>query len=141
MKDDCDVNGDPVSRYGAEAPSLALDWAYLARQTLGDADLECELLCAFRDQAESILRRLRGVQPMAARERADFAHLLKGSARAIGAIRVGLACETYEARLADCGSAALADFGPAAEDALRDLAAAVAEATDAIDRSLAKRSL
>jgi HPt (histidine-containing phosphotransfer) domain-containing protein len=121
------VNGGPVSRDGSKTRRSALDFAYLARQTLGDADLEIELLHAFRAQAESILRRLRGAQPIEARERADFAHLLKGSARAIGAIRVGLACETYEARLAECG--------PAAADALRDLAAAVVEALAPIDKS------
>lgn len=132
IRDDFDVNDDRISCDGSEAKDSALDWVYLARQTFGDAELEFELLCAFRVQAEVILHRLRGSQPMADWEKADFAHLLKGSARAIGAIRVGSACEAYEALLADAG--------PSANDALRDLAEAVAEAIDEIDQSLAERS-
>ncbi|WOJ89885.1 Hpt domain-containing protein [Methylocapsa polymorpha] len=126
------MNDDRISCEGSEAKHLALDWDYLARQTFGDVGLEFELLCVFRAQAEVVLQRLRGSQPMADREKADFAHLLKGSARAIGAIRVGSACDVYEALLADSGRGA--------DEALKDLAAAVAEAADEINQSLAKRS-
>ncbi|WP_156964745.1 histidine phosphotransferase [Methylocapsa aurea] len=115
-----------------ETPDLALDFAYLARQTFGDADLEAELLRAFQSQAASILQQLQGRQPMTARQKADFAHLLQGSARAIGAIRVGQAAEIFETHSAGAG--------PAADAALRELAAAIGEASDLIAVTLAKPS-
>lgn len=100
----------------------ALDMAFLARQTCGDAKLASELLAAFKFQAEQILRRLQAAQPRSAGEKADDAHLLKGSARAVGAFRVSHLAERYEG---------LATSQPEAADAmLGDLAAAVSEVPD-----------
>jgi|SRR6478672_110793 HPt (histidine-containing phosphotransfer) domain-containing protein len=98
-----------------------LDREHLARQTLGDVDLQREILALFRRQSGVILARL-----MAARgsdERRMAAHTLKGSARAIGAWRVAAAAEAVEA----------ATLGPD----LAPLAGALGEANARIETILA----
>lgn len=124
------MNGPPASYDRGGAENSALDFAYLAQQTLGDVEFEFELLRAFQVQATQILRQLRSGQAMSACESANLAHLLKGSARAIGASRVGVASEAYERRAADTGDAA--------DLALSTLVAAIIEVSDVIDRTLAK---
>ena len=71
-----------------------IDLVHLARQTLGDRDLEREILGLFIVQAKSILNQLE--KAAEARARMDLAHTLKGSARAVGAWRVAAAAETCE---------------------------------------------
>lgn len=79
-----------------EALSI-IDLIHLSRQTLGDAELETELLALFQNQAQQLSRRLRGPShPGDDRWRVDLAHTLKGSARAVGAFRVAQAAEDYE---------------------------------------------
>ena len=90
----------------------------LRRMTLGDADLEREVLGMFSNQAVRLLERLQ-VMP---EDAAAVAHSLKGSARAIGALDVADAAEGLEA--------ALRDGDPA--DALAWLGTAVAQARAAI---------
>ena len=90
----------------------------LRRMTLGDADLEREVLGMFSNQAVRLLERLQ-VMP---EDAAAVAHTLKGSARAIGALDVADAAEGLEA--------ALRDGDPA--DALAWLGTAVAQARAAI---------
>ncbi len=77
-----------------------VDLVHLSRQTLGDDALETELLSLFERQAGQFAARLSA--PMAPKDRkwrADLAHTLKGSARAIGASGVGHAAEAYETAL------------------------------------------
>ena len=90
----------------------------LRRMTLGDADLEREVLGMFSNQAVRLLERLQ-VMP---EDAAAVAHTLKGSACAIGALDVADAAEGLEA--------ALRDGDPA--DALAWLGTAVAQARAAI---------
>ena len=90
----------------------------LRRMTLGDADLEREVLGMFSNQAVRLLERLQ-VMP---EDAAAVAHTLKGSARAIGALDVADAAEGLEA--------ALRDGDPA--DALAWLGTAVAQSRAAI---------
>ncbi|WP_158807525.1 Hpt domain-containing protein [Beijerinckia sp. L45] len=71
----------------------ALDSAYLTSQTFGDIELEIELLELFVVQARRLVPKLPTDD---VRERADTAHLLKGSARAIGAPLLATAVEIYE---------------------------------------------
>lgn len=74
-----------------------IDLVHLSRQTLGDGSLETELLTLFDTQAHAFAARLG--QPMRPGEnkwRADLAHTLNGSARAIGAHDVGRAAQAYE---------------------------------------------
>jgi HPt (histidine-containing phosphotransfer) domain-containing protein len=76
----------------ADGPS-SLD--QLRRMTLGDADLEREVLGMFADQAGSLFDRLLTLPENAA----ALTHTLKGSARAIGAIAVAEAAEELETAL------------------------------------------
>jgi HPt (histidine-containing phosphotransfer) domain-containing protein len=71
-----------------------IDLVHLARQTMGDRELEKELLALFDCQAAQIADRLRMVENGTAS--ADLAHKLKGSARAVGAGAVAAAAENYE---------------------------------------------
>lgn len=78
----------------------ALDLVHLSRQTLGDQALETELLKLFDSQNAQFAARLRAPrQPGDMRARADLAHTLKGSARAVGAFALGEAAEAYEEAL------------------------------------------
>lgn len=89
---------DSGSAPPAEEP--VLDLVHLSRQTFGDHALETELLTLFDRQAEQFAARL--AAPCVAGEsgwRADLAHTLKGSARAVGAFGLGAAAEAYESSL------------------------------------------
>jgi HPt (histidine-containing phosphotransfer) domain-containing protein len=103
-----------------------IDLAHLKRMTLGDAGLEREVLAMFAGQSAGLIRSLAGLPANAV----ALAHTLKGSARAIGAIRVTEAAEWLEAAMRGDASA------PQALAALSD---SVAEARAAIDVIL-KRS-
>ena len=74
-----------------------IDLVHLSRQTLGDRALEIELLGLFEKQAGQIIARLgSGLCGSDSKWRNDLAHTLKGSARAVGAMRVAAAAENYE---------------------------------------------
>ena len=97
--------------------------------TFGEKGLEAEVLQLFDRQAGMLLARIEAASTEAV---ASFAHILKGSARGIGAWQVAKAAEAVELA-AGVGDAA------ALRGALKTLAAAVATARAAIlDRS--KRS-
>lgn len=110
----------------SSAPPLApvgqpIDRAHLSRMTLGERQLEREVLVLFDRQADLLLARMRNSAPAVA---AAAAHTLKGSARSIGAWRVANATEALE----------LAAAGPAGEfkATLVTLSSAVDEAKAAI---------
>jgi HPt (histidine-containing phosphotransfer) domain-containing protein len=103
--------------------SYPIDLIFLAHQTLGDEQLEEELLLLFDKQAGDILAALAKAE--SATEQADLAHRLKGSARAVGAAAVALAAERYESA-AQKNTALASHFGT--------LAAAVGEAQAVIRR-------
>jgi len=117
----------------AASPKLApraevLDLAHLFRMTLGDHDLEREVLQLFSRQADMLITRMPGTVPTGV---AAMAHTLKGSARGIGAWRLAQAADAVELAAAaschdpnhgvdhDCGQELTA-----AIDALRSAAAA-----------------
>lgn len=85
-----------TSKPWAAAP---IDHAYLSRYTFGNRALELEVLRLFADQAPDYLADLRA----ATTEKAwrDAAHTLKGSARAVGALRVAERAEKAEALKAE----------------------------------------
>ena len=83
----------------AAVPDEAVDFAFLARQTFDDVELQREVLALFVAQARRVVPTLARLDP---REQADAAHLLKGSARGIGAWPAAAAAEAYET--ADPGS-------------------------------------
>jgi HPt (histidine-containing phosphotransfer) domain-containing protein len=81
-------------------PAPVLDLVHLSRQTFGDHSLETELLTLFERQAAQFATRLAEPRlPGDASSRADLAHTLTGSARAVGAFAIGVAAESYEAAL------------------------------------------
>ena len=71
-----------------------IDLVHLARQTLGDVELEREVLSLFVVQSQVYLLRLQAAENAADWKRA--AHTLKGSARGIGAWGVAEAAEAAE---------------------------------------------
>ena len=70
-----------------------LDLPHLFRMTLGDHDLEREVLQLFERQAAMLTGRMRGAAPPSV---AAMAHTLKGSAHGIGAWRVARAADHLE---------------------------------------------
>jgi HPt (histidine-containing phosphotransfer) domain-containing protein len=103
-----------------------IDLEHLRRMTLGDAGLEREVLAMFARQASQLAAALATAPP----EASALVHTLKGSARAIGAIRVAEAAAGLEAAIRD-------GQGPA--QALGVLRDTVAEA-DAAIATLLRRS-
>lgn len=88
----------------APIQAAVLDLVHLSRQTFGDHALETELLTLFNGQAGHFAERLR--EPCGAddaRGRIELAHMMKGSASAVGAFGVAQAAETYEAALRTAG--------------------------------------
>jgi HPt (histidine-containing phosphotransfer) domain-containing protein len=101
----------------------AIDAAHLERMTLGDRQLEREILEIFLRQTTIMLERIAGAGPALA---AATAHTLVGSARGIGAWQVGEAAEQVE-------RAATLQSGAAELDAaVEALKAATIEASAAI---------
>lgn len=101
-----------------------IDHGHLARYTFGNAALELEVLQLFADQAPEYLEQLRS----AVREKQwrDAAHTLKGSARAVGAMRVGDRAERAEALRASPDTVARGRAIAALEEALDEARAYVA---------------
>ncbi len=102
------------------------DLHHLASQTGGDAALQREILTLFADQSTAILSALDdpSALPLA---RADLAHKLTGSAKAVGAFALAEAAAAAEAE---------ARAGAAAPDALARLPGACEAALAAIRRRL-----
>jgi HPt (histidine-containing phosphotransfer) domain-containing protein len=81
-----------------DAPPLVpveqpVDLAHLSRMTLGDRDLEREVLQLFERQAAMLLDRMPGA---GSAHVAAMAHTIKGSARGIGAWQIARYAETLE---------------------------------------------
>jgi HPt (histidine-containing phosphotransfer) domain-containing protein len=98
-----------------------IDIDHVRRMTLGDAGLEREVLAMFSAQSVSLIAGLAAKSGDAT----ALAHMLKGSARAIGAFRVAEAAESLEIRLrnSDDPSEALAEV----EDAVAEARATIDE--------------
>jgi HPt (histidine-containing phosphotransfer) domain-containing protein len=112
-----------------------IDIDHLRKMTLGDAGLEREVLAMFAAQSVSLITGLAAKNaaknPDAnAADATALAHMLKGSARAIGAFRVAEAAESLETRLRN---------GQDSSRAFAEVEDAVAEARAAID-DLLRRS-
>jgi HPt (histidine-containing phosphotransfer) domain-containing protein len=106
-----------------------LDLVHLARQCLGDHELEAELLGLFRLQARALTADLSDSALLSLESKAKIAHRLRGSALAIGAGRVAKAAGRLE-ELASAGG----DQRSAEAHATAALLSALAEALAAIDR-------
>jgi HPt (histidine-containing phosphotransfer) domain-containing protein len=83
-----------------EGEAQILDLVHLSRQTFGDHALEIELLSLFERQAAQFAARLsESPYPGDAGSRMELAHMLKGSARSVGACAVAASAEAYETAL------------------------------------------
>jgi len=116
------------------APPLApsdpvIDLAHLARMTLGERELEREVLDLFDRQAGMLLARMACEAP---RVVGALAHTLSGSARGIGAWKVAEAATEVERLTGQSGAIALTG-------AMDRLAAAVSETRVAIAELLRDR--
>lgn len=100
-----------------------IDFAHLRTMTLGDESLEREVLAMFAGQAAELAAALAQLPPDAA----AIAHKLKGSARAIGVMRVASAAADLETALQN---------GDDPANPLAALDDAVGEARAAIDAIL-----
>jgi HPt (histidine-containing phosphotransfer) domain-containing protein len=94
-----------------EAP---IDRVHLARMTLGERSLECEVLALFLRQADMLMRRMGRAERDVV---AAAAHTLKGSARGIGAWQVAGAAERVEHANRAKLDTALAELGVAIDEA------------------------
>jgi HPt (histidine-containing phosphotransfer) domain-containing protein len=117
---------------GELAVEPAIDVGHLARMTLGDRNLEHEVLRLFECQADLLLARMNEAAPAGV---ATLAHTLGGSARGIGARRVAVIAAALEYAA-----------GTAAETAhlaatVAELGAAVAETRIAIAAMLSVAAL
>ena len=106
-----------------------LDLVHLARQCLGDRQLEAELLVLFRLQARALTAQLSGSERLSFEAKAKIAHLLRGSALAVGAGRVASAARRIEELASAPG-----DQRSVEARAVDGLLSAVAEALAEIER-------
>ncbi len=102
-----------------------IDLDHLRRMTLGEPELERQVLDMFRIQSVELLTRLK-LMPADA---AALAHTLKGSSRAIGAFEVGDAAQALETALGTKSDI---------PDAMRVLLNAISDAHDAIGAILGR---
>ncbi len=75
-------------------PETPIDWEHLARYTLGNKDVEKEVLELFARQSSHYVEKLKNATDASAWKEA--AHTIKGSARGIGAWRVATKAEALE---------------------------------------------
>ena len=108
-----------------QMPSV-IDEDHLRRMTLGDRNLEQEVLAIFARQTVLILKRMASMEPAYA---AAAAHTLKGSARGVGAWRVAQAAERVEQAAGEGRDARL-------QAAIAELEAAGVEVRAAIEARL-----
>ena len=87
--------GAPPSGQGREGASGPVDLVHLSRHTLGERELEREVLELFCTQSLNYVERLRGAHSY--KDWKEAAHSLKGSASAIGAWRAAAAAASAEA--------------------------------------------
>ncbi|MDS7596878.1 Hpt domain-containing protein [Agrobacterium tumefaciens] len=85
---------------GGAAPATIkpIDFVHLSRQTMGDKELEIEVLQLFSRSARAALHELNGADPLAVKA---IAHRLKGAANAVGAFTVSSAAAVVEDQAGD----------------------------------------
>jgi HPt (histidine-containing phosphotransfer) domain-containing protein len=114
----------------------SIDLVHLSRQTLGDKDLEVELLHLFGRQAKSIVQTLMADNPDTAQRYTELLHTLCGSARAIGSWTIADQAQRLEHELRTAGAQPNASLS---RDKLTALRANVEQVCLVIDDLLGKR--
>lgn len=102
-----DRNGgseSPADGGGRDASGPVIDLVHLARQTLGNAELEREVLQLFITQLHSVEDRLAGAD---GRDTGFLIHGLKGSARSVGAFPLADGCAAWEEAPGDTAKSAV----------------------------------
>ena len=84
---------DPIAAPPLSPVDRPIDLDHLSRMTLGERELEREVLRLFERQADMLVVRMRDAAPSAI---AAYAHTLKGSAQGIGAWHVAQAADEVE---------------------------------------------
>ncbi|ALV28190.1 histidine kinase [Pannonibacter phragmitetus] len=92
---------DRFVRHGGHAP---IDLAQLATNTLGNRELQQEVLKLFLARSKTLISELSAADDR--QHQADLVHSLKGSARGIGALRLADVCDTVEEELREGSSPA-----------------------------------
>jgi HPt (histidine-containing phosphotransfer) domain-containing protein len=133
-REEPDSNKDTSAACGFDPP---LDLVHLARQCLGDHELEAELLGLFRLQAAALTAQLADQSLLSLKSKAKIAHKLRGSALSVGAGRVALAACRIE-EMAAAGPGQAGNPGGRLEEAegIAALLCAVSEAVAEINRIL-----
>jgi HPt (histidine-containing phosphotransfer) domain-containing protein len=90
--------GEQSSTRRANGRVRPVDLAHLTQQTMGDRDLEREILAMFAEQAKTVRAQIAKANT---KERLFLAHALKGSARGVGAFAIAECAEAIEAGPAD----------------------------------------
>lgn len=106
---------------GGAGDASPIDFVFLRRYTLGDAELEREVLGLFCSRAAIDLEALKAAQTEKAWREA--AHALKGSALSLGAWKVARCAERAEAADMRYDPAVVASLEAAIDDVRRCLAA------------------
>jgi HPt (histidine-containing phosphotransfer) domain-containing protein len=128
-------NWDAPAVGGFDPP---LDLVHLARQCLGDHELETELLELFRLQAPALTAQIADPSLLPLESKAKIAHKLRGSALSVGAGRVARAASRIE-EFASAGNPRSQGEADRRLDEAGEIAAllsAVTEAVVEIDRIL-----
>ncbi len=99
------MDGMAQARERADTPDAPVDLVHLARHTLGNRELEREVLRLFSRQSKMLTERMRDADDGEALERC--LHTLLGSARSIGAWKVAEAVEQAQQALHEDGRAEL----------------------------------
>jgi HPt (histidine-containing phosphotransfer) domain-containing protein len=121
--------GRPFADSGDKLAGDPIDRSYLARFTMGNAEIEHEVLQLFADQMPRYLQQLRDATADKAWK--ETAHTIKGSASAIGAWRL--------ARFAEMAEQVDVESDVALSEGHRDDAvAALATATDEVCRFITR---
>lgn len=107
-----------------------VDLVHLAKYTMGNRDLELEVLSLFTKQSLIYLERLRNAADQQTWKEA--AHTLKGSARGIGAWGVADAVAALEQRSSEA-------MGPEKDAMVAELTETVEDANSFIDRLISER--
>lgn len=93
-----------------------IDLAHLSRHTLGNRDLEREVLLLFARQADLLVGRI-DAEEAAGKDLADTVHTISGSAKGIGAWKVSAAAEAAETALRSGTKTDLSSLRAALEEA------------------------
>ena len=103
----------PTAAASAAHRSIAIDLVHLSRHTFGERSLEIELLRLFDAQLSMAEIKLStftdAIDSADVTASRELAHLLTGSARAVGALEIAAAAETWEQALVACDRADIAE--------------------------------